>query len=72
MLVPLIVADSSYESEIARLRRELEARGGSAAAIAGPGPASPRGDPERSSFPRPDLPTSLPGGPPLNGDAPRG
>lgn len=65
-------AYTRYESEIARLRRELEARGGSAAAIAGPGPASPRGDSERSSFPRPDLPTSLPVGPPLNGDSTRG
>lgn len=73
----------SYEGEIARLRRELEARGGSAAVIAGPGPVpggpgpsgtSPsRGDPDRPAYPRPEIPGGLPGGPPpLNGDLARG
>ncbi|KAK1926929.1 putative general transcriptional repressor [Papiliotrema laurentii] len=68
---------AEYDAEIARLRRELEARGGSAAVVAGPGPnagSPPRGglDPDRPAYPRPELPGGLPGGPPpLNGDAAR-
>ena len=74
-----------YDAEIARLRRELEARGGSAAVIAGPGPvpgvgaSSPQPllrsglEPDRPAYPRPELPGALPGGPPpLNGDVSRG
>ncbi|ORX38718.1 WD40-repeat-containing domain protein [Kockovaella imperatae] len=62
-----------YEAEIARLKRELEARGGSAAAIAGPGSPSRLGESDRPSYPRPELPGSLAGGgpPPLNGESGR-
>ena len=57
----------SYEREISRLKAELVARGGTAEVVAGPG--SPPRDPERLSYPRPDLPGSLQAPPPLNGEA---
>jgi hypothetical protein len=54
-------ADVRYESEIARLRRELEARGG--AGVAEPPEGSKPTEYERSMYP-PAL-----GAPPLNGDS---
>lgn len=53
------------------MKRELEARGGSAAAIAGPGSPSRLGESDRPSYPRPELPGGLSAGgpPPLNGES---
>jgi hypothetical protein len=54
--------DVRYEAEIARLRRELEARGG--AGVTEP----PEGSKPTTEYERPMYPPAL-GAPPLNGDA---
>ncbi|WWC71740.1 uncharacterized protein I206_105698 [Kwoniella pini CBS 10737] len=63
-----------YEGEIARLRRELEARGGPGGGPSGPsagGQTSPPDLPRPGNDERPPYGNSLPG-PPLNGNEPGG